>query len=191
MIGVCFLAGALVASPYSLGEHAQGGVIFFLTPDMGHGLVAAITDQDGGSGLSWGNSSQCIDACLDGLFFGEEYGTTAGSLNSALIIDRYGTEGAAATACADYSVTIDGKAFNDWFLPTLTELRLMLSRKEMINTTAVANGGTAFAAANYWSSLENVNSASSALTLSFDPANPGTNTQDKTTSCRVRAIRAF
>lgn len=188
----CLLIGlAATGYAYNLGQYAEGGVIFFLTPDMGHGLVAAVTDQDGGSGMAWGNDLRFVSSCLDGMFQGEEYKTTSGSLNTDEIIAVYGSEAPAATACRSYSVDVGGITFDDWYLPSLTELRIMLKRKALINATALENGGTTFEVADYWSSLENLNSAETALSISFDPENPGTNTREKTAICRVRAIRSF
>lgn len=179
------------ATVYSLGDYAEGGVIFFLTPDREHGLVAAIVDQDDGSGAIWGDDSKIVDAFLDGIFFGEGYESTAGSLNTAQILRGYGAFAEAASLCNEYAVTVGGIAFSDWFLPAQMELRIMFQRKEMINTTAMAQGGVSFAEENYWSSFENLNSPNTAIAISFDPANPGTNTPDKTSHCKVRAIRAF
>lgn len=183
--------GSLVADAYSLGQYAQGGVIFFLTPDMGHGLVVAITDQDNGNGAAWGPDTIFIDSCIDGIFFGEDYATTAGSLNTDQMILINGMDAEAATLCKNYSVSMNGDAYNDWFLPTVSELRIMLKRKNMINSTAIANGGVAFEPTNYWSSLENINSSVSAIAISFNPELLGLVTEDKTALLKVRAIRAF
>ena len=84
----------------------------------------------------------------------------------------------AAKVCADYSVTVGGVTYGDWYLPSKYELNLLYLQK-----TAV--GG--FASAYYWSSSEKVNY--NAWIQYF-----GTGAQDffnKSYTDYVRAIRAF
>lgn len=178
------------STTYEIGDYAQGGVVFWLTPDQQHGLAAAIVDQDGGSGIAWapgGFTSTQIGSYMNGIIFGENYTTTSGSLNSARIISVIGTGTYAANACSSYSVTVNGVTYDDWYLPAIMELGLMYIRGSVINATALANGGTSFASTIYWSSTEAT--SSSASDQNFSTGFQLTNT--KTTLARVRAIRAF
>ena len=175
---------------YEIGDYAQGGVVFWLTPDQQHGLAAAIVDQDGGSSIAWaptGFTTTQIGSYMNGIIFGENYTTTSGSLNSARIISVIGTGTYAASVCAGYSTTVNGMTYDNWYLPAIMELGLMYIRKSVINATALANGGTSFASATYWSSTEAT--SSSASDQSFSSGFQFTST--KTTLARVRAIRAF
>ncbi len=60
------------------------------------------------------------------------------------------TPGIAADVCANLSLN----SYTDWFLPSKDELFSMYLNKATINTTAIANGGSAFASSDYWSSSE-------------------------------------
>jgi hypothetical protein len=182
-------AASLLGSGFTLGQYAQGGVIFFLTPDKGHGLVAAISDQDGGSGLPWGNDSTATNATLDGIFFGPNYSVTSGSLNTGRCIALLGNNAEAAAACQNYSTTVDGTTYTGWFLPSQSELTLMLFFQDFINTTCSNNGGTALETSYYWSSLETSETTAKALFFG-DPITSGIE-GDKTSLYKVRAIRAF
>ena len=56
----------------------------------------------------------------------------------------------AAKACSDYSITVDGVVYDDWFLPSKGELALMYKNLK-------AKGLGSFASSYYWSSSENSN----------------------------------
>lgn len=51
----------------------------------------------------------------------------------------------AAKVCADYSVTVGGVTYGDWYLPSKYELNLLFYKKTIV-------GG--FASSYYWSSSE-------------------------------------
>ena len=168
---------------YKVGDYDQGGVIFFVTPDGNHGLVASINDIS--AGAAWGLASDYVGALSNYIQFGENY-TTAGKLNTQLIVDKYPSGSYAANLCKNYSVKMNGITYNDWYLPCLKELGLMMAMQETINSISVAHGGTAIQKNFYWSSFE---AYSSAWSQSFN--NAGQTLKDKGTLYRVRAVRAF
>ena len=178
---------------YNLGDYAEGGVIFYLTPDGQHGLVASIVDMTDGFGnyeLPWDTIYSLfvtIGAKADFITFGEKY-TTGGKINTNLIVKTYGTwPNYAAGACVNYSHDIDGKTYNDWYLPCLAELGLMREMKETINSISVAHGGTAIQTNIYWSSVETLNVT--AWCQDFDGVSQLY--RIKADHHRVRAVRAF
>lgn len=137
----------------SAGDFAEGGVVFYIYTegDVGyvegetHGLVCAVNDQS--SDAVWGCAFGTSISGADGL----EVGT--GNQNTIDIEQACTTEGTAADICAN--LTLNG--YNDWFLPSKSELNLMYQNKNQINTTAVNNGGANFINDNYWSSSESSN----------------------------------
>lgn len=159
----------------AIGDYFHGGIIFYLD-GSGGGLVCAIEDQDGGLGIQWYNGSYTTTGAT-----GTVIGT--GQANTTAIINNQGAGSYAATVCDNYTVG----AYSDWFLPSKDELNKMYQNKIIINTTATANGGSAFASAYYWSSSEfnNLN----AWLQSFIGGAQGVNGKDNTN--RVRAVRAF
>lgn len=171
------------SAPYSIGEYAQGGVVFWVDPSGTHGLVAAIADQDDGTGIAWYNGSYTtIATYADGLYMG--------AVNTAYIQSALATGNYAASIAAGYSVTIWGITYGNWYLPSNIELALMYEQADIINATAIANGGAAFFQELYWSSNETVNSAVYSWAHDFGKS-ARENAEDKSTLHHVRAIRAF
>ncbi len=68
---------------YSVGDFAQGGVIFWVDEIGQHGLACAIEDLDGGSGIQWYNGSYTTTSA-------EDNGVYAGDMNTRLIIVNQG-----------------------------------------------------------------------------------------------------
>ena len=134
------------ASPYvvgnptlTIGQSYQGGIIFWLDATGQHGLIAATADQS--TGIRWfGGTNTNTRARADGI--------GAGLKNTAIIIANQGPvdgNAFAATVCNEYSVTVGGVTYGDWYLPSKYELNLLYSQKTVV-------GG--FASAFYWSSSE-------------------------------------
>ncbi len=124
-----------------IGDYRDGGVVFWVDPnDNTHGLVCDINDL---GTAQWG----CYGTTLSGAD-GTAIGT--GAQNTLDILNGCSTANIAADKCADNTA----QGFTDWFLPSKDELNAMYQNKAAINTTAQANGGSAFASAYYWSSSE-------------------------------------
>jgi hypothetical protein len=155
-----------------IGESFGGGIVFYVYDNGKHGLIAATSDQS--RGIRWyGGSNTNTRARADGV--------GAGLKNTAIIIANQGAvdgNAFAATVCNEYSVTVDGVKYGDWYLPSKYELNLLYLQKSVV-------GG--FANFNYWSSTEIVNFA--AWTQLFNTGNQVN--YDKRTTVYVRAIRAF
>ena len=171
------------STTYSVGDFAQGGIVFWVDETGQHGLVAAKKDQS--TGVRWyagtyGNTQ----AKGDGPFSGEA--------NTSIIIAAQvaiGDDGStyAARICNELQVTEGGKTYGDWYLPSKEELNLMYQNKATIDATAGVNGGSGFASAYYWSSTEGSNYGAWAQYF-------GSGYQDnygKDVTFRVRAVRAF
>jgi len=170
---------------YSVGDFAQGGIVFWVDEIGQHGLVCAKTDQDGGSGIRWyAGTFGVTRATGDGPY--------AGELNTAIIIAvqaAIGDDGDdyAAQICNDLKITEGGKTYGDWYLPSGEELFMMYNNMKIINATAIANGGSSFASDYYWTSKEHNSSGAFR-----QPFGGGYNVLDgKDNKNRVRAVRAF
>ncbi len=131
-------------STLAIGDSYQGGIIFWLDETGQHGLIAATTDQS--TGMRWyaGTNTNTM-AFANGI--------GAGIANTSIIIANQGYgDGAtyAARICNEYSVTIGGVTYGDWYLPSKYELNLLYQQKTVV-------GG--FSNDTYWSSSEYVNGA--------------------------------
>jgi hypothetical protein len=167
-------------SIYRVGDFAHGGVVFYVEPCGTRGLVAAIEDQS--AGVKWGGNFSTM-AWGDQLY--------SGKMNTNIIISVHAAKNHfdqhAALVCATYT----GGGFGDWYLPSKEELNLMYRNKQIIDSVALANKGSAFANALYWSSTENFEPEINreAWVQSFTNSNQNVGIKDE--PWRVRAIRAF
>jgi len=185
---------------YTVGQYAQGGVVFWVTLDGQHGLVASIENMPSGAGttFAWSPNGDptTIGATGNDITMGigaDGKPTTTGKINSALIVDYYtqhpvsGYPDYAAGACAAYSVTVSGVTYDDWYLPCLAELGLMMSMQSTIDSVSTQHLGTALLSASYWSSFEYATGA--AWPQAFSNAVQIADTKHAPLS--VRAVRAF
>ena len=155
-----------------IGESYGGGKVFYVYDNGKHGLIAATSDQS--TGIRWyGGSNTNTRARADGV--------GAGLKNTALIIANQGAvdgNAFAATVCNEYSVTVDGVTYGDWYLPSKNELNLLYLQKSVV-------GG--FASNVYWSSTE----YESISAWYQDFGNGDQYLEFKVVTFYVRAIRAF
>ena len=98
-----------------VGKRLDDGIIFYVSPDGQHGLIASLFDLDDGTGLVW--SDVTSEEALAQSWYN-------GSVNSDLII----AQGAAISA-AQLCKTIG----NDWYLPSSWEFNLLYDRIYEIN----------------------------------------------------------
>lgn len=126
-----------------IGEYKFGGVIFWIDPTSNNstGLVCTITDINNGSPTTWSNGVN-----LD-IVTSAQIGT--GQANTTAIVNLQGTGNYAAY----FTDNLTLNNYSDWYLPSVDELVEMYQNRTIINTTALANGGTSFNAIN-WSSTQ-------------------------------------
>jgi hypothetical protein len=157
---------------HAIGDSFGGGIVFFVYDGGQHGLIAATADQS--AGIRWyGGTYTNTRARADGI--------GAGLKNTAIIIaDQGPVDGGAfaATVCNEYSVTVDGVTYGDWYLPSKHELNLLYIERATV-------GG--FTTNYYWSSTEIDNGL--AWSQNFDFGNQFY--YDKDSASSVRAVRAF
>jgi hypothetical protein len=158
---------------YIIGQSYGGGIIFYIDGTGQHGLISATTDQS--ASIEWitGGSTQTTANGNTLTAIG------TGQANTNFMIAQTGYTGGAAQVCDDYTVTVDGVTYSDWFLPSQNELIQMYVQKTVIGNMA---------SSGYWCSSEY--NATLAWRKDFGSgdnyaAGKGDN------SAWVRAIRAF
>lgn len=167
-------AESISGSAHYIGESYGGGIVFYVYEGGAHGLIAATTDQN--TAISWYNGiNKVTGATGDGI--------GAGAMNTAIIISTQisdnQTGNFAAKVCADYTLTVDGVTYGDWYLPSKKELYLLYLQKAVV-------GGFP-ESMNYWSSTEGGNASAWGMYFYFGSQN----NNDKFNGNAVRAIRAF
>lgn len=161
----------------AIGDSYGGGIIayIFQPGEPGyvagslHGLIAAVSDQS--SGAQWGCGGTMVN--------GTSSAIGSGKANTIAILNGCSELGIAARICDDYSITIDGRTYDDWYLPSREELNQMYYNRAVI-------GG--FVNNYYWSSTESDDL--SACRKLFSYGNYYCN-KPKTDVLYVRAIRSF
>ena len=129
----------LDGSTHAIGDSYGGGIVFYVYDGGRHGLIAATTDQS--NDIRWyGGTNTNTRARADGI--------GAGLKNTAIIIANQGPvdgNAFAATLCNEYSVTVNGVTYGDWYLPSKYELNLLYLQKDLVGN---------FTTGTYWSSTE-------------------------------------
>jgi hypothetical protein len=173
LLSVPYAFYAKTAGGHYIGENYGGGIVFYVNDNGQHGLIAATADQS--TGIKWYNGiNRYTGTTGDGLY--------AGSMNTAMIVATQmadnQTGNFAAKDCADYSVTVGGLTYGDWYIPSKYELNLLYLQKIMV-------GG--FSSAEYWSSTEGSDDGAWVQVFSNGSQYNGS----KFGAYYVRAIRAF
>lgn len=173
----CYNGTSWYSTVHYIGESYGGGIVFYLYDSGQHGLIAATTDQST-STMRWYGGSY-TNTCARG------NGIGSGLKNTAIIIANQGpVDGAtfAARVCNEYSVTVGGITYGDWYLPSKFELNLMYSQLNVI-------GGFTTSSAYYWTSTEV--DANTAWIQSFINGTQGPDNKNQPTFKYVRAMRTF
>ncbi len=151
------------ASPFSIGQVYEGGVIFHIDASGLHGLISSTANQ--GTNITWGLSG-VVGSVDDGLS------------NTIQIVTSVGPGNYAASICQ--SLSLGG--YNDWYLPSIGELHLLFEQRNLV-------GGFNGPAFYFWSStgyaLNNMYANATGFMDGYTYQFP------KTQMHAVRAIRRF
>ena len=173
---------AMWESLYKVGDTGPaGGLIFYVNPNAaadGWSFLEA-APADLADRRYWGTYNNIV-AGADGTAIGSGKQNTRDIVagDTSFVIK-------AADVCSDYSVTRDGKTFDDWFLPSKDELHLMYLNLASQNVGGFdLNGSTG----RYWSSTEY---SSYNACLEYFSSGSQQNNAKHGTDCHVRPVRAF
>ncbi len=133
------------------GDSYQGGIIFYVSADGQHGLIAARADQ---GSAPWNNGNfGIVGTSGDGLF--------AGAMNTTIEVATQIRDAPlanfAALLAANYSIHDDGitacsgstteTCYGDWYLPSKQELKWLYQESKVVGGFVNYNN-------SYWSSTE-------------------------------------
>jgi len=161
----------------NIGDTYGGGIVAFIyvdgdpqyIPGEVHGLICSEEDLSapGMSTFIWGTMDLLTEA----------NDPINGQANTDKIIAKEELEGSvswyAAQICDGYSVTVSGITYDDWYLPSHSELSIM-----------IANG---VLPGQYWSSNEIIGYSARAIVVPPAPEH----LRDKDEKYAVRAVRRF
>jgi hypothetical protein len=173
------MTGGNTSSILAIGDTYGGGKIAYILQAGDPGYVAhsthgfIVTTADVSASSPWYNGVAYLTTNATGTALG------TGLSNTTAIIATQGTSASyAAKVCADYSVTVDGIVYDDWYFPSLDELN-----KIYLNKTLIGGSFSNY----YWSSTES--SETNARVQNF--LNGQQSWQWKDPAYSVRAIRSF
>lgn len=160
----------------SIVDNADGsrGVVFWLSPDGDEGLMVAL--EDASEGCQWGEATDALSLLNKPFNSPMALEDVSGNTNTRCIKKIQNSNSEYAASTVDFA--------NGWYLPSVGELRKLYAALPMIETALVNAGGSTLTEDTYWSSTEY--SGSDAATATFSMGNT-----NKTSTCRVRAIRHF
>ena len=116
-----------------VGEFKEGGVVFWVDPtDPNHGLVYSLESIN----LKWGSQGVGIDGTITNVGSGEQ--------NTLLISENDPYYGAAA-----YCDGLNTGGYDDWFLPSIDELKIIYGYRNIIRESVLQNTGT-YQSSNYY-----------------------------------------
>ena len=156
---------------FKIGDAYGGGIVFWVDAAGRQVLIAATADQS--TSIKWANNYNATGATFDGVY--------SGKANTVMISTSQHAGSYAAQVCSDYSVTVNGEYYDDWYLPSKTELMLLYAQKTVV-------GGFNNADAWFWSSNEYVPDTTYAWQVGFHDGYM--NNTGKTNNSDVRCVRA-
>jgi hypothetical protein len=161
------VTGGSFSNDFYLGQDTLGGIVFYIYLDQNgnqHGLIVNKNE----STAQWQTSATTTNATRgwDGV---------------------YNTNLMTASPAATYVNGLTDGGFTDWYLPSIDELTLLYNNRFHANKALHAGSHTLLSTTDYWSSTEF--NAASAFHFFFSLGSAFTN--GKTTTYKVRAIRAF
>lgn len=165
-----FQTSAGSSTTYTIGQSAQGGIVFWVDATGEHGLAAATSDQS--TGAKWMNSNFITTMAI-------RSGVNGGAVNTDLIYYAQKNGTYAATIASSHT----GGNYGDWYLPSALELNLMYAQRVALSMSS----------SFYWSSTEVMPAADtvSEHAIGQDFSTGTQSNLSKSSSIRVRAIRKF
>lgn len=149
-------------SNYNIGDTAFGGIIFYLDNSKKHGLVFDYKISNQSFYASWDGDPLWVN----GSFVFRTTNATAtnigsGATNTNKIISALATPPPTNAYSANLCRNNTGSGYNDWFMPSLDELRELYKNRQLIP----------YAVSTTWSSSENSTDPNKAWYIDFTTGN--------------------
>lgn len=166
-----------------IGDTLQCGIVFHVQQDSGRQriLIASMTDQS--TSIAWNNGSFISTFATTDILFDRA--------NAERVISAQGNGNYAASLCKNFSLSDSSCPIKDtmWYLPSVSELRLMYQVLD-------SSGRLKFAKEGYWSSVEfmdasNPQRSKQKKAMIVDFFNGRVISNNKSNKYHVRAIREF
>lgn len=176
-------------SNYIVGSYLpeEGGVLVGFSPDGTLGYVVAMNDAKHGNGCSWSSTPKLVSKVFTSSDWHKVYGDFEGQQNTSSVNSFLSANNESQKRAAELASAYDGGGKNDWYLPSIGQLRLMADNKADIDEGLRANGGIPIAKVWYWSSTQ----YSDRMVWAYDFKNLIIGQSSKDGHDRVRPVRSF
>lgn len=171
-----------------VGDYHDGGIVFYVAPTP--------TDLNGDGnvdiGLVCSGHISYSDWGYHNIAVGTNNGTGIGdgAQNTTTILSY--SSGLSDDSAAEICDNLILNGFNDWFLPSLSELSKIRLNKDALNNAAVENGFNSYKNWWYFTSTESANYPSTMVRgINFDDGSHGSVSKNSYIQPGVTAIRAF
>ena len=154
------------------------GVVFQYDAQTGAGLMVSLSDTQ----LPWGAMGVNVPNVNDNINSAVALRDFAGFVNTSAIFAHSGVR---TEYAARWCFELNAGGLTGWYLPSVGELHLLLSKRQLLNQTLQRIGATAIPGGWYWSSSEG--NENRAWNVSGDNVYPANKNEIR----RVRAIRKF
>ena len=177
-------------SKHYVGEFFGGGIVYYVFDKGQHGLIASLTDLPT---ALWGDSTIYVDSATS---YYDGFSNTLAIYNSAPGV--WSGQGVYYQGASFSCVNYNAGGFNDWYLPSITELNLLYDaaymlcmklRNDSVINTLNPSGFNRYLDTQYWSSTQPWAKINIALMKSF--MNGAIFNYNKENISAVRAIRRF
>jgi hypothetical protein len=167
-----------------VGEITNGGIVFWMDPTGGNGLIVSLVDIS--HDQAWSN--------ITGTLIGPGAESTwNGPANAAAIIGQSGHTSSAAKLCDDYmNANYNSLIYLDWYLPSIDELVTIASVRYILNKNIETVPNTEIIHNEYyWSSTEMNAQNAMFFNFQYTEFNCDGPCTSKGNHMHVRAVRHF
>lgn len=141
---------------YEVGSYLpdEGGVVFGVSPDSSELYIVAMEDMKNGGGCSWSSQKGKVPGCFISTQLSKAHYDYAGKANSKAIFDYVVSNKEAQVRAVQLACGYHGGMHDDWYMPSIAQLRLIADNKADIDEALRQNGGVSIAKMWYWSSSQ-------------------------------------
>lgn len=141
---------------YAVGTYLpeEGGVIIGFSPDSVELYVVALQDMKRGNGCSWSAFKGKVPGCFISNQWSKANFDFSGKANSKAIYDYVVSNNEKQIRAVQLACDYDGGSHNDWYMPSIAQLKQIADNKNDIDEGLRQNGGISIAKMWYWSSSQ-------------------------------------
>ena len=141
---------------YTVGAYlpGEGGVVIGKSPDGGEVYIVAMEDLKRGNGCSWSSHSDEVRGCFLSQKWNEAHTDYSGARNSAAVCQFVDGKNERQERAVQLARSYRGAGKDDWYIPSIAQLKMIADSKVDIDAALRANGGVSIAKMWYWSSSQ-------------------------------------